>query len=107
MRRRRRRRRRGGRGGGVGGGRAGAGGGVVLFDAAARGRLSGQPLAVKEGDVSSVACSPDGKALAAGFAGVGGGDAFGGVVLFDAAARGRLSGQPLAVKEGAVLSVAF
>jgi hypothetical protein len=39
---------------------------VVLWDVAARRRLSDAPLAVKEGYVRSVAFSPDGKALAAG-----------------------------------------
>jgi WD40 repeat protein len=75
---------------------------VVLFDAAARSRLSEGPLAVKEGDVQSVAFSPDGKTIAAGYGGGGGG-----VVLFDAAARSRLSEGPLAVKKGDVPSVAF
>jgi hypothetical protein len=57
-------------------------------------------LKVKEGDVLSVAFSPDGKTI-------GGGGGGGGVVLFDAATRGRLSEQPLAVREGDVYSVAF
>ena len=60
-------------------------------------------LPVKEGDVKSVAFSPDGKTLAAGY-GVGVG---GGVVLWDAAARERLADEPLPVKEGDVTSVAF
>ena len=58
---------------------------------------------MKEGDVSSVAFSPDGKTLAAGYGGVGGG----GVVLWDVAARQRLAEEPLPVKEGNVESVAF
>ena len=52
----------------------------------------------------SVAFSPDGKTLAAGY-GVGGGG--GGVVLWDVAARKRLADDPLPVKEGYVQSVAF
>ena len=60
------------------------------------------PLPVKEGDVTSVAFSPDGKTLAAGY-GVDGG----GVVLWDVAARRRLADEPLPVKEGVVRSVAF
>ena len=59
---------------------------------------------MKEGDVTSVAFSPDGKTLAAGYGGVGGG---GGVVLWDAAGRKRLAEDPLPVKEGDVQSVAF
>ena len=59
---------------------------------------------MKEGDVTSVAFSPDGKTLAAGYGVVGG---VGGVVLWDAAARKRLADEPLAVKEGDVSSVAF
>ena len=70
-----------------------------------RKRLADDPLAVKEGDVTSVAFSPDGKTLAAGYGGgVGVG---GGVVLWDVAARKRLADDPLPVKEGDVTSVAF
>jgi WD40 repeat protein len=79
-------------------------GGVVLWDAAGRKRLAKEPLAVKEGRVTSVAFSPDGKAVAAGF---GAGGAGGGVVLWDAAGRKRLAEEPLAVEEGRVTSVAF
>ncbi len=56
-----------------------------------------------EGVVASVAFSPDGKTIAAGSGGAGGG----GVVLWDVAARKRLADEPLPVKEGNVLSVAF
>ena len=52
---------------------------------------------MKEGDVSSVAFSPDGKTIAVGY-GRGGG----GVVLWDVAGRKRLMDAPLAVKEGDV-----
>ena len=41
---------------------------MVLWDAAARKRLVDKPLPVKEGWVESVAFSPDGKTIAAGFA---------------------------------------
>ena len=67
-------------------------GGVVLWDAAGRQRLTGGPLAVEEGRVRSMAFSPDGKTLAAGYHGRQGGSDFGGVVLWDAAGR-RLAGQ--------------
>ena len=53
-------------------------------------RLADEPLAVKEGCVTSVAFSPDGKTLAAGYA-IGGG--VGGVVLWDAAARQAAGGR--------------
>ena len=79
-------------------------GGVVLWDTARRERLQEKPLAVTEGYVQSVAFSPDGKTLAAGYGGVGGG---GGVVLWDTARRERLQEKPLAVTEGSVQSVAF
>ena len=67
----------------------GGGGGVVLWDVAGRSGWRTEPLAVKEGDVTSVAFSPDGKTLAAGYGGVGGGG--GGVVLWDVAGRKRLA----------------
>ena len=60
-------------------------------------------LHVDEGDVRSVAFSPDGKTLAAGYNGRYGG----GVVLWDVAGRKRLADAPLPVKEGDVSSVAF
>ena len=44
-------------------------GGVVVWDAAGRNLLTKEPLAVKEGYVSSVAFSPDGKTIAAGYGG--------------------------------------
>jgi hypothetical protein len=82
-----------GYGGGIGGG-----GGVVVWDVAARQRLSVPPLPVNGVFVSSVAFSPDGKALAAG-CGVG-------VVLFDARGE-RLRTAPLVVGEDSVDRVAF
>ena len=60
---------------------------MVLWDVAARNRLVDEPLPVKEGDVRSVAFSPDGKTIAAGY-GDGRG---GGVVLWDVAARNAWS----------------
>ncbi len=68
-----------------------------------RKRLADEPLPVKEGPVRSVAFSPDGKTIAAGYSVTRGS----GVVLFDAAARNRLVNQPLPVNEGYVDSVAF
>jgi WD40 repeat protein len=77
---------------------------VVLWDTARRERLQEKPLAVTEGGVSSVAFSPDGKTVAAGYSFAGG---VGGVVLWDAARHERLQEKPLAVTEGFVSSVAF
>ena len=58
----------------------------MLWDVATRKRLAEDQLLVKEGHVSSIAMSPDGKILAVGYS--IGGD--GGVVLWDVAARKRL-----------------
>ena len=83
----------------------GGGGGVVLWDAAARKRLADEPLAVKEGVVTSVAFSPDGKTLAAGY-----GVASAAAAAWCCGTWPRASGwrtSPLAVKEGDVWSVAF
>ena len=66
--------------------------------------LANAPLEVKEGDVRSVAFSPDGKTIAAGYSVPHKG---GGVVLWEAASRKRLGEAPLDVKEGHVSSVAF
>ena len=73
------------------------GGGVVLFDVARCARLVDQPLPVAEGKVSSVAFSPDGATLAAGYRGreidvvvllgYAGREVGGGVVLFDVVRR--------------------
>jgi hypothetical protein len=56
----------------------GGSGGVVVFDARGE-RLRPAPLALEEGDVSSVAFGPEGR-IAAGYYSLGGG----GVVVFDA-----------------------
>jgi WD40 repeat protein len=79
-------------------------GGVVLWDVEKRQRLRGKLLAVNEGEVSSVAFSPDGKTLAAGYGIFGRGS---GVVVWDVDKRQRLGDEPLAVNEGSVLSAAF
>jgi len=78
-------------------------GSMVLWDVAGRKRLGEEPLPVKEGDVSSVAFSPDGKTIAAGCHSRLG---LGGVVVWDVARRQRL-GNTIAVMEGDVSSVAF
>ena len=77
---------------------------MVLWDVAACRRLAEDPLPVNEGDVQSVAFSPDGKTLAAGY----------GVASAAAAwccgtwpCAERLAEDPLPVKEGDVTSVAF
>ena len=58
---------------------------------------------MNEGGVQSVAFSPDGRTVAAGFFG----GITGGVVLWDVAGQERVMQRPLAVKEGDVLSVTF
>ena len=62
-------------------------------------------LHADEGSVESVAFSPDGKTLVAGYAVIG--VSRGGVVLWDAQRRMRLQAAPLTVAEGDVNSVAF
>ena len=83
----------------------------MLWDVGTRKRLPQDPLQVKEGDVASIAFSPDGRTLAAGFGltlAVGFGfENSGGVVLWDVATRKRLGEDPLAPKLGEVSSVAF
>ena len=63
------------------------GGGVVLWDAAARRRLTDEPLLMPEGYVYALAFSPDGQTLAAGFRR--------GAVLWDIASHSRLIEKPL------------
>ena len=60
--------------------RASNGGGMVLWDLETR---QGSEVTIKEGDVSSVAFSPDGKTIAAGYYRGGAG----GLVLWDAITR--------------------
>jgi WD40 repeat protein len=83
------------------------GGGVVLWDVAARKRLSDEPLSVSEGSVYSVAFSPDGMTIAAGYHSKREGDSGGGVVLWDVTTSKRLVEEPLSVSEGSVYKVAF
>jgi hypothetical protein len=90
------------------------GGGVVLWDVGRRLRVNDKPLAVLEGVVRSVAFSPDGRSIAAGYDHRGATPERGawvpergGVVLWDVGRRQRVNDKPLAVLEGAVGSVAF
>ena len=82
------------------------GGGVVLLDAKGE-RLRADPIEVKEGGVMGVAFGPGGT-IAAGYSrGVGSvGGSVGGVVLLDAKGQ-RLRADPIEVKEGGVMGVAF
>jgi TIR domain/AAA ATPase domain len=81
-------------------------GGVVLFDSEGK-RLPRSPLIVKEGNVTKLAVSPDGR-IAAGYSIPKEDTRFGngGVVLFDSEGN-RLTADPLVVEEGTVTSVAF
>jgi WD40 repeat protein len=96
------------------------GGGVVLWDIARRKRLPSAPFFVTEGPVTSVALSPDGQSLAAGFStpvrrpadGIQLLTGFlasgsGGVVLWDVSRQERSREKPLVVAEGYVECVAF
>ena len=83
----------------------GDGSGIVLWDAVTRQRLVDEPLAVKDSIVNSMAFSPDGRTVAAGY-----GNRkvrHGGVLLLDIAARKRSVEEDLAVNEGNVECVAF
>ena len=64
-------------------------GGAVLWDARTGKRLTDKPLAVTEGSAYSIAFSPNGETLAAGYDG--------GVLLWDARLRRRLGENPLYV----------
>ncbi len=84
-------------------------GGVLLWD---RVTTLAAPRSAAGSDgrrsVTSVAISPDGKTLAAGYgAGRDGASRGGGVLLWDTTRRSRLQAQPLDVPEGSVASVAF
>jgi WD40 repeat protein len=84
----------------------GVGGGVVLWDVATHQRLDWEPLIEEEGYLFSIAFSPDGRTLAAGYSGVGD-DLGGGVVLWDVIARRRAARGPLLLKEGHIAGIAF
>ncbi len=92
----------------------GYGGSVVLWDALDR-RLVGKPLTVSRPSLvptitrtdcvfQSVAFSPDGKTIAAGY--TFNGPALSGVVLTGLAEYERLTNDPILVKEGGIMTVA-
>jgi WD40 repeat protein len=85
-------------------------GGVVLWDAKSGVRLRAEPLDFKEGDVTSVAFSPDGKTLATGidYRLIDRGQRpYGGVTLWDVVSGERLRDLPIHSDMGPVTSVAF
>jgi WD40 repeat protein len=91
---------------GIGGPYAVEGGGMVLFDTVGRKRSPDVPIAVKQGYVTGVAFSPDGKTAAAGYKLRSAIVIFaGGVVLRDTVGPKRLT--DVAVKEGNVTGVSF
>jgi WD40 repeat protein len=77
--------------------------GVLLWNVATRKRVGDEPLGVNGAEVNSVAFSPDGKTLAAGY----GFSSKGGVALWDTASRQRQADGTLPVAEGEIKSVAF
>jgi len=80
-------------------------GGILRWEVLTLEPLPNDPLVVKEGLVSSIAFSPDGETIAAGF--IDGSDNGDGVVLWDLSARRPLESEPIAVEGGDVKCVAF
>ncbi len=82
---------------------------VMVWDSAGRSRLAAGPLSLKEGYVTSVALSPDGRTLAAGYGvlAVAGKGGEGGVVVWDVAGRSRLIEDRFTAKQGKALALAF
>ncbi len=74
-------------------------------DRGQNGRPNPASLSVDEGRVRSVAFSPDGKTLAAGYMGLA--HVGGGVAFWDVVTANRLHPEPITVSEGFVQSVAF
>jgi WD40 repeat protein len=86
----------------------GSTGSVVLWDVTSGAQLKNSPLDIKEGRVTDLAFSPNGKTLAVSYASRGyHGTGLGGVVLWDVTHGEQLENSPLDLIKGGVGEVAF